>query len=118
MKSIDIRNLIDGLILKHLYQNKSKDDDLESLTKDLDYRYKTIFKAAEKDYKTIDNLLSTNIDDIKFNLKYVFYYVYHCKQRIEDLNWMIRNKEKFNYTYIKMFKLIKLKDKLKKNETK
>jgi hypothetical protein len=46
-------------------------------------------------------------------IKYNIFYINHCNKRIDDINWIIKNRLKFSeYDSLQVFNLIKLKEKL------
>jgi hypothetical protein len=59
--------------------------------------------------------LVKNWNLIEVKKKYTTYYVIHSSKRKNDIEWVLKNKEKFNknLTDEKLFKLILLKEKLR-----
>ena len=46
-------------------------------------------------------------------IKYNIFYITHCLKRIEDIDWIVKNRLKFKeYNSLQVFNLIKLKEKL------
>jgi hypothetical protein len=104
---------IDKLIIKSI----KNDYDLNDISNELKNRCKNIFKIIENDYKSINEFLECDVKDKEAKVKYIQDYIYCCTRRYNDLDWIIKNKNNFKYlTDIKMFNLIKFKDKLKKDE--
>ena len=46
-------------------------------------------------------------------IKYNIFYITHCLKRMEDIDWIVKNRLKFHeYDRLQIFNLIKLKEKL------
>lgn len=78
---------------------------------------KVKFKSIlDRDMCNVEEILSADWDDIKSSkARYGSFYIRNCSKRIEDLDWIIKNKNKFNrYSYSEIFQLIKFKEKLLK----
>jgi hypothetical protein len=56
-----------------------------------------------------------NWNSIQIKKRYTTYYVIHSKKRKDDIEWIIKNRERFNknLTNDRLFKLILLKESLK-----
>lgn len=105
---------VDKSIINSINEKKSFFD----IHNDLDKRCISIFNVVKDDYKSIDELLSTKLDDNVPRDRYVFNYITCCRKRSKDLKWLVENRTRFrkNLKDIELFNLIKFKDKLS-NET-
>lgn len=71
------------------------------------------FQRREGFIKVSKGYLLRNWSQINFKKRYTTYYVMYSVKRLHDVEWIIKNQEKFpNYQRTKMFGLVKLKDKL------
>lgn len=80
--------------------------------------------SLERDMKTCELLKDVDPDVLLYTpeywntiqssrVKYHLYYISHCLKRIDDINWCIRNRLRFQeYNSLQLFNLIKLKEKL------
>ena len=105
---------IDKSIINSINNKKS----LIIISDDLDNRINSIFNIIKKDYNTINIFLSSDLSNISPRDKYLYNYITYCSKRKIDIDWLSKNRNKFNkkLSDIELFKLIKLKDKLS-NET-
>lgn len=111
---IGTQNSIDSLITKSI----KNDYTLSEISIELKNRCNNIFKIISSDYKSIDDFLKSDVTDKEKKYKYIQEYIRCCDKRSNDLDWLIENKDNFKgLKDINLFGLIKLKDKLNKNET-
>ncbi len=127
MKKESIYRMIDNSIKKSLQDEKS----LVDIINDVEKKMKNVFRIIEKDNIDISSLFDVLInnesigDDTNLSkrVKYVYYYITHCKKRIVDINWIISKQysdlfiSSRNYTYESMFSMIILKEKLSKENS-
>lgn len=111
MESSKVLDIIDrSLIMKPLNEGKS----LLEINRDMHESIEKMFGMVSDDYESIGEFLKCEITDKSSKDKYIFYFIENSIKRISDIHWIFYNKEKFkNYTDIKLFNLIKLKDKLR-----
>ncbi len=76
------------------------------------------FAATIKQDPTVDllKLLTLEFDQVApVRTKFGVAYIKHCMKRVKDLDWLKKNKHKFsNLSNSQVFSLLKLKDKLSK----
>lgn len=112
---IGTQNSIDNLIIKSI----KNDYTLSEISNELKNRCNNIFKIIINDYKCMDGFLKSDVSNKESKYKYIQEYIRCCDKRSNDLDWLIKNKDKFKgLKNENLFGLIKLKDKLNKNETK
>jgi hypothetical protein len=116
MNKDSIIRIIDQSSIKRI-----KDDniDISDLIKDLKTRSNNIFKVLTNEKLNADpKILSIRESDIEnMNLSkrviYAYYYINQAAKRINDLKWILLNKDKFDrYSDIQLYNLIIFKDKL------
>lgn len=101
-----------------------------SITEDIKTRVKNMSNVIAKDGLDVPTLLklSYNViesgqfeganDTNRSRVKYTLFYLKHSLQRVDDLNWLFENKVKFaRFSNSQIFKLIKLKEKLSKENS-
>jgi hypothetical protein len=113
MKPDKIENAIDNRITEHLSSGKKLIDVYYILQDNID-RF-----IVREDFIDVDeNFLKSNWNSINFKKRYTTYYVIYSKKRKADIMWMIMNREtRFSKLGdFRLFKLLKLKDKLKSSK--
>jgi len=92
-------------------------ENIDDIKSQLRTRSVNFMKVLLKD-KTIDvdEVMSTDWENLTSSrIKYGVYYIKNCSKRIDDLDWVLTNKNKFGgRNEEQIFGLIKLKDKLSK----
>jgi hypothetical protein len=105
-----IEEHIDRKILEEISRGNNLDEIISFLKSNCDkFMRRDSFIAISKSY------IIKNWNLIEVKKKYTTYYVIHSTKRKNDIEWVLKNKEKFNknLTDEKLFKLILLKEKLK-----
>lgn len=116
MRKENIFDMIDRKIVQHFIDGST----IGIIQSDLSTRasnFIKVFESTNTQKKLLELLQNLNFDDdvTPSKLKYQIFYIKHCLSRIEDLTWMVNNKHKFeNFSNLKLFKLIQLKNKLSK----
>jgi hypothetical protein len=106
-----INDMVDKKIIESL-RMKCTISDIQS---ELKTRMNNFTKSIKVDTAiNYDKLYNTNFEDIKIvRHRYGITYIKQCQKRVNDLNWILDNKSKFErYSNFEIFKLIQLKDKL------
>jgi hypothetical protein len=100
---------IDDKILSRLILGDSLDNILKNLKRDINkFSSRKSFVFLSKKY------LIKNWNLIPIRKKYTVYYVIHSSKRLDDIEWLIKNREKLpKLDNSKLFKLIQLKDRLR-----
>lgn len=115
MKPDRVEEMIDNKILEHLGTGKTLIDVYYILDDNIDrFSKREDFIDVTKDY------MISNWDSINFKKRYTTYYVIASKQRKSDVMWLLMKgqvKLDFELNDLKLFKLLQLKDRLKKNVT-
>lgn len=111
MKKETIKGVIDGKIIQSFSEGK----DISVIQKELQSKTERFTEILMTNAPGADfDELSKNwesIDNVK--VRYCVFYIIHCRQRSKDLDWMIKNRNKFiRYPDNKLFKIIKFKEKL------
>lgn len=76
------------------------------------------FKQRDSFIKVGKRYLLNNWSQIAFKKRYTSYYVMYSTKRLSDIEWIVKNKEKFpTYQRTKMFGLVQLKDKLSEQKS-
>jgi N12 class adenine-specific DNA methylase len=103
---------IDKTIINSINNGKS----LLDISKELKNRSSNIFISVRDEYNSIDELLLTDSDKLlesSAKVKYVFEYIYYCKKRSNDIEWLHKYRNRFKkISNLKLLSLIQLKDKL------
>lgn len=111
MKYEKVKNLIDRNL-----GDKLREIPLLDLKDDLKERVERFKGIALRDFgiDAEEILKSNNVDDMESSrLRYNLYYIIHCRTRLKDIDWIIRNRLKFHkWSNNQIFKLIMLKEKL------
>jgi len=79
-------------------------------------RYNFLKVLLKDETVDIEKLMSDDWGNLPSSrVKYGVYYIKNCNKRIEDLDWILLNKDRFpNKNESQIFGLLKLKDKLAK----
>jgi len=115
MRKDQIEIFVDNSISKAYLEGRSSLEVIEFLKIKM-ANIRNVF-IAQNPLIDIDNLIKSNDWENISNVraKYTATYINHSYKRINDIKWMLDNKNKFrDYKEGKMFNLIKFKDKLKK----
>lgn len=114
MKPERIESLIDDRIIKELSEGNSLIDVYNNLVNNINK-----FSKREDFLDVSEVYIKSNWSIFNFKEKYSTYYVIFSKKRKGDIMWLLINKEfKFkSLNDIKLFNLIKLRDKLKDHVT-
>ncbi len=111
MKYDKVRSLID----KNL-GDRLREMTLLDLKEDLNNRIEKFKDIVSRDFgiDAEEILKSGNIDDMESTrLRYNLYYITHCRLRLKDFDWILRNRLKFHkWSNNQVFKLVMLKEKL------
>jgi hypothetical protein len=114
MKTESVFNMIDKKIIEHLVEGHA----IPVIQKDLnDKMNKFCDNIRQADAKAdVLKLLTMETDQITpSKTRWQVIYIKVCSQRIKDLDWLVKNKYKFpGRSNSQVFKLIKLKEKLSK----
>jgi hypothetical protein len=114
MKTESVFNMIDKKIIEHLVDGHA----IAYVQKDLNDRMNKFCESIRQSDSKVDvlKLLTTEIETITpSKTKYQVIYIKVCAQRVKDLDWLRKNKYKFpGRSNSQVFKLIKLKEKLSK----
>jgi hypothetical protein len=114
MKAESVFNMIDKKIIEHLVEGHA----IPFIQKDLsDKMNKFCDSIRQADAKAdVLKLLMMDTEQITpSKTKWQVIYIKVCSQRIKDLDWLVKNKYKFpGRSNSQIFKLIKLKEKLSK----
>jgi hypothetical protein len=114
MKAESVFNMIDKKIIEHLVEGHA----IPFIQKDLsDKMNKFCDNIRQADAKAdVLKLLMMDTEQITpSKTKWQVIYIKVCSQRIKDLDWLVKNKYKFpGRSNSQVFKLIKLKEKLSK----
>jgi hypothetical protein len=114
MKTESVFNMIDKKIIEHLVDGHA----IAFVQKDLnDKMNKFCDNIRQSDSKAdVLKLLTMETESITpSKTKYQVMYIKVCSQRIKDLDWLMKNRYKFpGRSNSQVFKLIKLKEKLSK----
>jgi hypothetical protein len=105
-----IEEHIDKRILEEISKGNNLNEVISFLKSNCDkFMNRDSFIRVSKRY------LVKNWNLIEVKKKYTTYYVIHSSKRKNDIEWVLKNKEKFNknLTDEKLFKLILLKEKLR-----
>jgi len=116
MRKENISKIIDDNII-----SKSIKDGLtfDSIILDLSKRRDSIFKIIKSDkYKECEDVIKIDPEIFEVKFRYVIYFIQISTSRINDLKWVLKNKDRLSEKYndSKIFGLLKLKSKLE-NET-
>lgn len=72
-------------------------------------------KDADKKADILELLMMDPENITPTRTRYQVLYIKHCGQRIKDLDWLLKNRDKFpRLSRSQVFKLVKLKEKLSK----
>jgi len=100
----------------HIIEKGLRTRDILTLNRELNTRIKILYSGLKQKerFETITDFIENInvVDEIPHN-QYIYYNITHFIKRISDLKWMFDNKYKFEFDDVKLFGLIKLKDKLK-----
>ncbi len=80
-----------------------------------DYLISNIKKKREheKFLKISKFLLLRNWNGLESGAKYTTYYAMHCSKRLEDIEWLLENRDKFpRLTNDKLFNMVLFKEKI------
>lgn len=110
MKKESIERAIDNRIIAELSSGKSIIDVYYKLCENIDkFSQREEFMEVSKEY------LESNWDSFNIKTRYISYYVIFSKKRKSELMWFIINKNRFKkISDLKLFSLLKLKNKLNK----
>lgn len=113
MKASRIGEHIDNRIIKELFDN-----DLNYVMHNLKERINTF--QSRKDFIEVKRTyLLNNWDRISMKKKYTTYYVLFSKKRLNDIEWVLKNRKKFyGYNEQTLYNLILFRDKLLNKTTK
>lgn len=106
-----ILRMVDRTITQS-FNDGSNIDDIKS---HLNLRSSNFLKVLLKDETiNIDEIMATDWENFTSSrIKYGVFYIKNCNKRIDDLDWIVMNKDKFpNKNESQIFGLLKLKDKL------
>lgn len=116
MQKETIFNSIDNNIIKDLKTGISVNAIQSQLALKINKFSQTLKKDNEVDLQQLLKLSFEELSPIR--TRYGVTYIKHTLQRIEDLNWLIKNKYKFpKLSNSQIFNLIKLKYKLSKENS-
>ena len=108
MKHTRVSTHIDDKILENL----STGVPFDKVISEIEARCET-FKARDSYLPIPIGELLHNWKYIESRSRYISFYVAHSAKRIEDLNWLVANKERFpDLNNSKLFRLIKFKEEL------
>jgi hypothetical protein len=114
MKTESVFNMIDKKIIEHLVDGHA----IAFVQKDLNDKMNKFCDSIRQSDSKADllKLLTMETDQITpSKTKWQVIYIKVCSQRIKDLDWLMKNKYKFpGRSNSQVFKLIKLKEKLSK----
>lgn len=114
MKTESVFNMIDKKIIEHLVDGHA----IAFVQKDLNDKMNKFCDSIRQSDSKADllKLLTMETDQITpSKTKWRVIYIKVCSQRIKDLDWLMKNKYKFpGRSNSQVFKLIKLKEKLSK----
>lgn len=110
MKKESIHESIDKQIIESLTQGHA----IPIVQSNLNIKIKNFTTTLSKDSIDLEKMFELDYDDISpIRTRYGVAYIKHCKKRIEDLEWLSKNKFKFRHlSSSQVFNLIKLKEKL------
>jgi len=110
MKRDQIERVIDKKVDDLYEQNYSNDDIIKELCKSKN----NMTKVLEKSGSSFDDFENMDFDAITpLKTRYLVQYIKHCNHNINNVNWIDKNRYKFLLDDNKIFKLLKLKNKLK-----
>ena len=107
-----ILKMVDRCILQS-FEKGNNITDIQSELENKKVKFKSILI---RDMDNVEKILVSDWDDIESSkARYGSFYIRSCSKRIEDLDWIIKNKNKFNkYSYSEVFQLSKFKETLLK----
>lgn len=105
-------NRIEDHIDKKIHQALSDGESFQFVIDDLKDGISR-FSSRSGFIKVSKRYIINNWKLIEVKKRYTTYYVIHSTRRLNDIEWIVKNKDKFNLDNAKLFNLIKLKDKLK-----
>jgi hypothetical protein len=108
-----ILQMVDRTIIQSFKGGK----DISDIKTQLNTRCTNFMKVLLKDESIkIEEVMATDWENLSSSrIKYVLYYIKNCNRRIDDLDWVLSNMDKFSgRNEEQMFGLIQLKDKLSK----
>jgi hypothetical protein len=110
MKHKKIEEHIDNSILKKLGNGSTLNEVNDYFTSVCNK-----FKTRDSYLSVSKNELLAKWDSFEIKSKYITYYVMHVSKRINDIYWIIENKDRLpKFNDAKLFKLIKFKEELRK----
>jgi hypothetical protein len=121
----NVKNVAKKYVRNSISEHLKKDLSPDSIIEDLNLRCNNMIKSIEKrddDLNMFSNLFlgleSPDSKRIEKRIKYMFFYISNAKKQIENLKWIIKNKEKFKHLdNYKLYKLSLLKEKLSKENS-
>lgn len=104
---------INSMVDKRIAESFRSGDAIGVVQADLRLRIKNFTITVTKDHK-LEDLMDLSWDQIPtLRIRYGTFYIKHAMKRIEDLDWMSKNKRKLSrYSNSEILKLIQLKEKL------
>lgn len=104
-----VRNIIDNRIISLFQEGVA----ISSAIDEIRDRSEKFFNILEKDDINIFQAITEPETISSTRQRYAAFYVIVASQRIEDLNWMYKNKSKFRHLEnSKLFKLLQFRDKM------
>jgi predicted site-specific integrase-resolvase len=105
------------MVDRTIIQSFKEGNVISDIQSQLNTRRSNFLRVLLKDETiNVEKIMSTDWVDLPSSkIKYGVYYIKNCNKRIEDLDWILLNKERFpNKNYSQIFSLLKLRDKLSK----
>ena len=103
------------MVDRTIVQSFKDGSEINDIKTQLNVRSSNFLRVLLKDETiNIGEIMSTDWENITSSrIKYGVYYIKNCNKRIEDLDWILSNKDRFpNKNETQIFGLLKLKDKL------
>jgi hypothetical protein len=109
-------------ITNNILENLKKETPFNLIIEELNKRCDNMLKSICKNKDDLDifsnlflGLENPNNESINNRIKYMFFYITNVKKQIENIEWLIKNQEKFNiYKNDKLYKLCLFKEKISK----
>ncbi len=107
---------INEMVDRKIIESFSNGFALYSIRTELETKINNFTKVFEKDNTDIKPLMNLDFNELgPARTRYGITYIKQCQKRIQDLKWIEKNKSKFRHlSNSQIFRLIKLKDKLSK----
>jgi hypothetical protein len=108
---------LQNFILEHIKKRMP----IESIIEHLNLRCDNMFKSLEKRQDDLDlfsklflGFENANSERIDKRIRYMFFYITKSKEQIDNLNWILKNKDNFDLNDQSFYKLCLFKDKISK----